>query len=140
MSSSLINEPLVQLCRRGLRLAQLGNCCRNSMAWLGHGRSLQQKFWPSHLRTTGLGSAFVSAASGRSSDRLGLALILAPTTPETATETASKTAVSLFKLADKISPHTLRLTAATWPMQIGVSTWDAAGSWVSERDKSPLDH
>ena len=30
--------------------------------------------------------------------------------------------------AGKISPHTLRHTAATWLMQIGVSTWEAAGS------------
>ena len=29
--------------------------------------------------------------------------------------------------AGKISPHTLRHTAATWLMQIGVSTWEAAG-------------
>jgi integrase len=31
------------------------------------------------------------------------------------------------ELAGKISPHTLRHTAATWLMQIGVSTWEAAG-------------
>ncbi len=42
-------------------------------------------------------------------------------------KTAFKKAVSLSKLEDKISPHTLRHTAATWLMQIGVSTWDAAG-------------
>ena len=42
-------------------------------------------------------------------------------------KTAFKRAVSLSKLEGKISPHTLRHTAATWLMQIGVSTWDAAG-------------
>ena len=42
-------------------------------------------------------------------------------------KTAFKTAVSLSNLPGKISPHTLRHTAATWLMQIGVSTWEAAG-------------
>ena len=42
-------------------------------------------------------------------------------------KTAFNKAVSLSKLEGKVSPHTLRHTAATWLMQIGVSTWDAAG-------------
>ena len=42
-------------------------------------------------------------------------------------KTAFKRAVSLSKLEGKVSPHTLRHTAATWLMQIGVSTWEAAG-------------
>ena len=33
----------------------------------------------------------------------------------------------LSGLKGRISPHTLRHTAATWLMQIGVSTWEAAG-------------
>ena len=47
--------------------------------------------------------------------------------PVKSVKTAFKTAVSLSKLEGKISPHTLRHTAATWLMQIGVSTWEAAG-------------
>jgi integrase len=47
--------------------------------------------------------------------------------PVKSVKTAFKKAVSLSKLEGKISPHTLRHTAATWLMQIGVSTWDAAG-------------
>ena len=42
-------------------------------------------------------------------------------------KTAFKRAVSLSKLEGKVSPLTLRHTAAIWLMQIGVSTWDAAG-------------
>ena len=47
--------------------------------------------------------------------------------PVESVKTAFKRAVSLSKLEGKISPHTLRHTAATWLMLIGVSTWDAAG-------------
>jgi integrase len=47
--------------------------------------------------------------------------------PVKSVKTAFKTAVSLSNLPGKISPHTLRHTAATWLMQIGVSTWEAAG-------------
>ena len=53
--------------------------------------------------------------------------------PVKSVKTAFKTAVSLSNLPGKISPHTLRHTAATWLMQIGVSTWEAAGSWVCQR-------
>jgi hypothetical protein len=35
--------------------------------------------------------------------------------------------VTLAKLAGKITPHTLRHTAATWLMQAGVDRWEAAG-------------
>src|SRR5262249_190238 len=42
-------------------------------------------------------------------------------------KTALKTAVRLAKLPGKITPHTLRHTAATWLMQNGVSMWRAAG-------------
>jgi hypothetical protein len=47
--------------------------------------------------------------------------------PIKSVKTAFKTAVSLSNLKGKVSPHTLRHTAATWLMQIGVSTWEAAG-------------
>ena len=47
--------------------------------------------------------------------------------PVKSVKTAFKKAVSLSSLEGKISPHTLRHTAATWLMQIGVSTWEAAG-------------
>ena len=47
--------------------------------------------------------------------------------PVKSVKTAFKTAASLSNLPGKISPHTLRHTAATWLMQIGVSTWEAAG-------------
>ena len=47
--------------------------------------------------------------------------------PVKSVKTAFKRAVSLSKLEGKVSPHTLRHTAATWLMQIGVSTWEAAG-------------
>jgi integrase len=47
--------------------------------------------------------------------------------PIKSVKTAFKTALSLSKLEGKISPHTLRYTAATWLMQVGVSTWEAAG-------------
>jgi integrase len=42
-------------------------------------------------------------------------------------KTAFKTAVSLAKLVGKVTPHTLRHTAATWLMQAGVDKWEAAG-------------
>jgi len=38
-----------------------------------------------------------------------------------------KTAVGLACLRGNITPHTLRHTAATWLMQRGVPTWEAAG-------------
>ena len=47
--------------------------------------------------------------------------------PVKSVKTAFKTAVALSGLKGKVSPHTLRHTAATWLMQIGVSTWEAAG-------------
>jgi integrase len=36
-------------------------------------------------------------------------------------------AISLAGLSGKVTPHTLRHTAATWLMQAGVSIWEAAG-------------
>jgi integrase len=42
-------------------------------------------------------------------------------------KTAFKTAVALAKLPGKVTPHTLRHTAATWLMQAGVDKWEAAG-------------
>jgi integrase len=47
--------------------------------------------------------------------------------PVATVKTALKTAVRLAKLPGKITPHTLRHTAATWLMQNGVSMWRAAG-------------
>ncbi len=42
-------------------------------------------------------------------------------------KTAFNTAVRLAKLSGKVTPHTLRHTAATWLMQAGVDKWEAAG-------------
>jgi integrase len=47
--------------------------------------------------------------------------------PVASVKTALRTAVRLAKLPGKITPHTLRHTAATWLMQNGVSMWRAAG-------------
>jgi integrase-like protein len=38
-----------------------------------------------------------------------------------------KTAVGLARLRGRVTPHTLRHTAATWLMQRGVPIWAAAG-------------
>ena len=38
-----------------------------------------------------------------------------------------KSAVGLANLTGKVTPHTLRHTAATWLMQRGVPVWEAAG-------------
>jgi integrase len=42
-------------------------------------------------------------------------------------KTAFSRAVKLAGLSGKVSPHTLRHTAATWLMQAGVDRWQAAG-------------
>jgi integrase len=42
-------------------------------------------------------------------------------------KTAFKRAVKLAELPGKVSPHTLRHTAATWLMQAGADRWQAAG-------------
>jgi len=47
--------------------------------------------------------------------------------PVASVKTALKTAVRLTRLSGKVTPHTLRHTAATWLMQNGVSMWRAAG-------------
>lgn len=47
--------------------------------------------------------------------------------PVASVKTAFARAVKLAKLEGKISPHTLRHTAATWLMQQGVDKWQAAG-------------
>jgi integrase len=47
--------------------------------------------------------------------------------PVKSVKTAFKTAVCLAKVTGRISPHTLRHTAATWLMQNGVDKWEAAG-------------
>jgi hypothetical protein len=47
--------------------------------------------------------------------------------PVASVKTAFKHAVRLAGLTGKISPHTLRHTAATWLMQNGVDIWTAAG-------------
>ncbi len=47
--------------------------------------------------------------------------------PVQSVTTAFRTAVRLAKLPGKVTPHTLRHTAATWLMQAGVDKWEAAG-------------
>src|SRR5262245_52000855 len=47
--------------------------------------------------------------------------------PVKSVKTAFKTALRLAKVSGRISPHTLRHTAATWLMQNGVDKWEAAG-------------
>lgn len=47
--------------------------------------------------------------------------------PVTSVKTGLKSAVSLAGLDGKVTPHTLRHTAATWLMQNGVDKWEAAG-------------
>jgi integrase len=47
--------------------------------------------------------------------------------PVKSVKTAFNSAVRLAKLDGKITPHTLRHTAATWLMQAGVDKWEAAG-------------
>jgi integrase len=47
--------------------------------------------------------------------------------PVKSVKTAFRRAVKLAKLSGKVTPHTLRHTAATWLMNAGVSIWDAAG-------------
>ena len=47
--------------------------------------------------------------------------------PVKSIKTGFKTALRLAKLSGRISPHTLRHTAATWLMQNGVDKWEAAG-------------
>jgi integrase len=42
-------------------------------------------------------------------------------------KTGFKSAVRLAKLSGKVSPHTLRHTAATWLMQNGTDLWQASG-------------
>jgi integrase len=42
-------------------------------------------------------------------------------------KTGFKHAVTLAGLTGKVTPHTLRHTAATWLMKEGVSIWEAAG-------------
>jgi integrase len=47
--------------------------------------------------------------------------------PIRSVKTAFNTAVRLANLSGKVTPHTLRHTAATWLMQSGVPIWEAAG-------------
>ena len=47
--------------------------------------------------------------------------------PVASVKTAFKSAVVLAGLTGKVSPHTLRHTAATWLMQNGADRWQAAG-------------
>ena len=47
--------------------------------------------------------------------------------PVRSVKTAFATAVRLANLSGKVTPHTLRHTAATWLMQAGVDKWEAAG-------------
>ena len=47
--------------------------------------------------------------------------------PINSVKTAFAHAVSLAKLEGKVTPHTLRHTAATWLMQSGIDKWEAAG-------------
>ncbi len=47
--------------------------------------------------------------------------------PVQSIKTGFGTAVRLAGLGGKVSPHTFRHTAATWLMQQGIDTWEAAG-------------
>jgi integrase len=47
--------------------------------------------------------------------------------PVRSIKVAWKRAVALSGISKKITPHTLRHTAATWLMQQGVDSWEAAG-------------
>ena len=47
--------------------------------------------------------------------------------PVRSVKTAFGSAVKQAGLPGKVTPHTLRHTAATWLMQRGVSIWEAAG-------------
>jgi integrase len=47
--------------------------------------------------------------------------------PVQSVKTAFETAVRLAKLSGRVTPHTLRHTAATWLMRAGVDKWEAAG-------------
>jgi integrase len=47
--------------------------------------------------------------------------------PVSSVKTAFRRAVALAGLWGKVTPHTLRHTAATWLMQRGVPIWQAAG-------------
>jgi integrase len=53
--------------------------------------------------------------------------LAASTSLSTSVKTAFKRAVKLAELPGKVSPHTLRHTAATWLMQAGADRWQAAG-------------
>jgi integrase len=47
--------------------------------------------------------------------------------PVQSVKTAFKTALRLAGIQGRVTPHTLRHTAATWLMQNGVDKWEAAG-------------
>ncbi len=47
--------------------------------------------------------------------------------PVQSVKTAFQSAVRLAGLDGRVTPHTLRHTAATWLMQAGVDKWEAAG-------------
>ena len=47
--------------------------------------------------------------------------------PVKSVKTAFRSAVTLAGLPGRITPHTLRHTAATWLMQLGVGEWQASG-------------
>jgi integrase len=47
--------------------------------------------------------------------------------PDASVKKGFKTAVELAGLPGKVTPHTLRHTAATWLMQRGMPIWEAAG-------------
>ncbi|WP_245411318.1 tyrosine-type recombinase/integrase [Methylovirgula ligni] len=47
--------------------------------------------------------------------------------------TGFATAVTGAKLEGRVTPHTLRHTAAAWLMQNGVPMWEAAGFWACRR-------
>jgi hypothetical protein len=49
------------------------------------------------------------------------------TKPVQSVKTAFESAVRIAGLTGKVTPHTLRHTAATWLMQSGVDKWEAAG-------------
>ena len=79
--------------------------------------SRRSRFPSACLRICAVGSGQADRAPCRRVQRRGVLSV----------KTAFKRAVKLAGLSGKVTPHTLRHTAATWLMQAGVDPWEAAG-------------